>query len=61
MSAELNELRKIRQDLDILTDLYVKLIERLIPEEDPEEEDIRAIREEDEIAGEKELFRALME
>jgi len=44
MSAELNELRKIRQDLDILTDLYVRLIERLIPEEDPEEEDIRAIR-----------------
>ena len=61
MSAELNELRKIRQDLDILTDLYVRLIERLIPEEDPEEEDIRAIREEDEIVGEEELFRVLME
>lgn len=61
MSAELNELRKIRQDLNILTDLYVRLTERLIPEEDPEEEDIRAIMEEDEIVGEEELFRALME
>ena len=35
----------------------MRLIERLIPEEDPEEEDIRAIREEDEIVGEEELFR----
>ena len=61
MSAELKELQKIRQDLDILTNLYVKLIDKLIPEEEPDEEDIRAIREEDEIVGEEELFRVLIE
>ncbi len=61
MSAELKELQKIRQDLDILTNLYAKLIDRLIPEEEPDEEDIRAIREEDEIVGEEELFRVLRE
>jgi hypothetical protein len=61
MSAEAKELQKIRKDLDILTNLYVKLVDRLIPEEEPSEEDIKAIREEDEIVGEKELFRVLEE
>ncbi len=61
MSAELKELQKIREDLDILTNLYAKLIERLIPEEELEEGDIEAIKEEGEIVGEEELFRILME
>jgi len=61
MSTEVRELQKIRQNLDILTDLYAKLIDRLLPEEDPDEEDIKAIREEDEIVGEEELFRVLRE
>lgn len=57
----MKELQKIRKDLDILTNLYAKLVDRLIPEEEPSEEDIKALREEDELAGEEELFRALEE
>ncbi len=38
------ELKKIRADLDMLTNLYSKLIDRLIPEEEPEAEDLKAIR-----------------
>lgn len=60
MTAEV-ELHKIRQNLDVLTNLYVKLVERLIPEEEPDEEDIKFIREEDETVGEEELLRALEE
>ncbi len=59
MSAEIKELQKIRQDLDILTDLYVKLVDRLLSEEEPDEEDIKAIREKDEIVGEEEFFKVL--
>lgn len=61
MSTEVKELQKIRQNLDILTNLYVKLIDRLLPEEEPEKDDIKAIREKDEIVGEEELFRVLRE
>lgn len=61
MSTEVKELQKIRQNLDILTNLYVKLIDRLLPEEELEKEDTRAIREKDEIVGEEELFRVLRE
>ncbi len=32
------ELKKIRADLDMLTNLYSKLVDRLIPEEEPEAE-----------------------
>jgi hypothetical protein len=61
MGAEVKELRKIRKDLDILTNLYAKLVDRLLPEEEPSEEDIKAIRDEDETVGEEELFRVLEE
>ncbi|MEE8167298.1 MAG: hypothetical protein V3T58_00295 [Candidatus Hydrothermarchaeales archaeon] len=61
MSIEVQELQKIRQDLDILTNLYAKLIDRLLPEEEPDEDDVKAIREKDEIVGEEELFRVLRE
>ena len=53
------ELRKIRTDLDMLTNLYAKLIDRLIPEEEPEEQDLKAIRSKDKIVSESELFKAL--
>ncbi len=59
MSAELKELEKIRHDLDVLTDLYSKLVDRLLPEEEPDDEDTKAIAEEDEVVGEEELFRVL--
>jgi len=53
------ELRKIRADLDMLTNLYAKLIDRLIPEEEPEAQDLKAIRCKDKIASESELFKVL--
>ena len=53
------ELRKIRTDLDMLTNLYSKLVDRLIPEEEPEAEDLKAIRSKDRIASEAELLRVL--
>ena len=53
------EIKKIRADLDLLTKLYAKLVDRLIPEEKLESEDIEAIESEDKIAGEDELFRVL--
>ncbi|GFO97925.1 hypothetical protein ig2599ANME_2136 [groundwater metagenome] len=53
------ELRKIRADLDMLTNLYSKLVDRLIPEEEPEAEDLKAIRSKDRIASEAELSKVL--
>lgn len=61
MEEVAEELRKIRLDLDRLTNLYSKLVERILPEEEPEEEDIKAITEEDEIVSEKEISEALNE
>ena len=53
------ELRKIRADLDMLTNLYSKLVDRLISEEEPEAEDLKAIRSKDRIASEAELLKVL--
>jgi hypothetical protein len=53
------ELRKIRTDLDMLTNLYSKLVDRLIPEEEPEPEDLKAIQTKDKIASESELLKVL--
>jgi hypothetical protein len=53
------ELKKIRTDLDMLTNLYSKLMDRLIPEEEPEIEDLKAIKSEDRIASESELLKVL--
>lgn len=54
-----SELKRIRIDLDMLTALYSRLINRLIPEEEPEPEDIRAMRSKGKIASETELMKAL--
>ncbi len=53
------ELKKIRADLDMLTNLYSKLVDRLIPEEEPEAEDLKAIRSKDKIVSEAELLKVL--
>lgn len=53
------EIRKIRADLDLLAKLYAKLVDRLIPEEEPEPEDIEAIKSGDKVVGEAELLRVL--
>ena len=55
----LTELRKIRTDLDMLTNLYSKLVDRLIPEEEPEPEDLKAIQTKDKIISESELLKVL--
>ncbi len=52
----ITELKKIRADLDLLTNLYSKLVEKLIPEEEPEAEDLKAIHSIDKIASESELL-----
>lgn len=53
------EIKKIRTDLHLLTKLYAKLVDRLVPEEEPEPEDIEAIKNKDKIVGEEELFKVL--
>lgn len=57
MSVEV--LKDIREELKELRLLYKELVERLIPLEEPTEEERRAIREKDEIASEKELMKTL--
>ncbi|RZB28694.1 MAG: hypothetical protein AEth_01954 [Candidatus Argoarchaeum ethanivorans] len=51
------ELKKIRADLNLLTNLYSKLVEKLIPEEEPEAEDLKAIHNIDKISSESELLK----
>ncbi|MBW1933751.1 MAG: hypothetical protein JRI56_12330 [Deltaproteobacteria bacterium] len=53
------EIVNIRKDLDMLLNLYSKLVDKILPEEEPEKEDIEAISNKDEILGEREFFRAL--
>lgn len=52
-------LRDIREELKELRLLYKGLVEKLIPIEEPSEEERKAIEEEDEIADEKELMKTL--
>lgn len=52
-------LRDIREELRELRLLHKGLVERLIPVEEPSEEERKAIKEKDEIANEKELMEAL--
>jgi hypothetical protein len=52
-------LKDIREELKELTLLYKQLVEKLVPIEDPTEEEKKAIEEKDEIADEKELMKAL--
>ena len=57
MSVEV--LKDIREELKELRLLYKELVEKLIPVEEPTEEEKKAIREKDEIASEKELMKTL--
>jgi len=52
-------LKDIRQELKELRLLYKELVEKLIPIEEPTQEEREAIEEKDEIANEKELVKAL--
>ena len=55
----LEALNEIRNELKELRLLYRELVNRLIPVEEPEIDERRAIEEEDEVVGEDELFRVL--
>jgi len=62
-STAINEvleiLSEIRNELKKLRLLYRELVDRLIPMEEPEADERRAIEEEDEIVNEDELLRVL--
>jgi len=62
-STAINEVLKIlseiRNELKQLRILYRELVDRLIPVEEPEADERRAIEEEDEVVNEDELFRVL--
>ncbi|MCD6331572.1 MAG: hypothetical protein J7L80_05165 [Thermoplasmata archaeon] len=53
------EIKNIRKDLDTLVQLFSKLVNKIVPEEEAEEEDVMAIKDDDEIVDEKEIFRVL--
>jgi len=59
MGADIEVLRDIRDELKELRLLYKVLVEKLIPIEEPTEEEKKAIEEKDQIADEKELMKAL--
>ena len=52
-------LSEIRDELKELRLLYRELVDRLIPVEEPEADERRAIEEKDEIVSEEDLLRAL--
>ncbi len=52
-------LEDIREELQEIKLLYKELIEKLIPTEEPTNEEKKAIREKDEIADEEELMKTL--
>lgn len=59
VSVPLFEVRKIREDLDMLVVLYKKLVDRMVPVEEPSEEERAALGERDEFLGEDAIARAL--
>ena len=52
-------LEEIRTELKELRMLYKGLVDKLVPTEEPTPEEKRAVEEEDELADEEELMRAL--
>ena len=62
-STAINEvleiLSEIRNELKELRLLYRELVDRLIPVEEPEADERRAIEEEDEVVNEDELLQVL--
>jgi len=61
MDEVLEILGEIRDELRELRLLYRELVDRLIPVEELEVDERRAIEEEDEVVGEEDLLRALRE
>jgi archaellum component FlaC len=61
MAKVTEALLEIREELRELRTLYKGLVEKLIPVEEPTEEERRAIEGRDSVAGEEELLKALGE
>jgi len=59
MSDVLALLKEMREELREIRLLYKGLVERLMPVNEPLEDEKEAIKAEDEVAGEKELMEAL--
>lgn len=59
MLMNVEVLKDIKEELKELRLLYKELVEKLIPVEEPTEEERKAIEEKDETANEKELMKAL--
>ena len=59
MNEVLEILNEIRNEIKELRILYRELVDRLIPVEEPEADERRAIEEEDEIVNEDELLQVL--
>ena len=58
MAKSASSLREIHEEIRELRTLYKQLLDRLVPVEEPTQEERRAIEESDEIASEKELRKA---
>ena len=59
MNEILNEIKKIREDVDILIKMVAEIIEKELPKEKPTEEDIKAIKREEEIVDEEAVLKSL--
>jgi hypothetical protein len=59
MSEVVELLQEIRDELRELRLLYKSLVNRLVPEEEPLEDEREAIESSDELVGEDEVFRVL--
>jgi hypothetical protein len=59
MSEVVELLQEIRDELKELRLLYKSLVDKLVPEEEPLEDEGEAIESSDELVGEDEVFRVL--
>jgi len=59
MVVDVEVFKDIKEELRELRLLYKELVEKLMPVEEPSEDEREAIEEKNEIAGEKELMKAL--
>jgi len=59
LEAIMNELAMLRKKLDAILELQKTILGIIIKEEEPERDELEAIRSEDELIDEEELFEAL--
>ena len=59
LEAIMNELAMLRKKLDAILELQKTILGIIIKEEEPERDELEAIKSEDELIDEEELFEAL--